>query len=67
MKQHYIIPQAEVALLAGEGFKCVLWRQDGKRTRSPQYLRSGYYDDSPVTIRFFDFNTGVEMFPAWPE
>ncbi|MBQ7575679.1 MAG: BspA family leucine-rich repeat surface protein [Bacteroidales bacterium] len=32
-----------------------------------RYLRSGYYDDSPVTIRFFDFNTGVEMFPAWPE
>ena len=56
MKQHYIIPQAEVALLAGEGFKCVLWRQDGKRTR-----------DIPVTIRFFDFNTGMEMFPAWPE
>ncbi|MBO4571986.1 MAG: BspA family leucine-rich repeat surface protein [Bacteroidales bacterium] len=28
-------------------------------------LRSGYYDESPVDVHFFDSRTGIEMYPAW--
>ncbi|MBR5056543.1 MAG: BspA family leucine-rich repeat surface protein, partial [Bacteroidales bacterium] len=32
-----------------------------------RYLRSGYYDESPVTVNFYDFKTGMEMTPSWPD